>query len=80
MWYGTAGTVCLTSRLACDTHHFPTSPPVLLLLSPLFAVSGSVGVPVVAFSEWLQLGFFFCVFVAYHALCNTFKLFVCGSV
>jgi hypothetical protein len=64
MWYSMAGTVCLTSCLwvAFDTHLFPTSPPVLLLSSLLLAVSGSIGVPVVAFGEWLWLGgFFLCV-------------------
>ena len=59
MWYSTVWTVCLTSRLACDTHRFPASLPVLLLSSPLFAVSGSIGVPVVALSKWLHLGVFF---------------------
>ena len=58
MWYSMAGTVCLTSRLACDTHRFPTSLTVLLLSSPLFAVSGRIGVLVVAFSELLWLGVF----------------------
>jgi hypothetical protein len=46
----------------------------------LFAVSGSIEVPVVTFSELMWLGGFFCAFIAYHALYNTFKFYMFRSV